>query len=80
MDDPTRDADGSACADQLFEHPGGAFVRELTHEVLSFLERRAIPYAEQLVDGGSDPSDVVFLTIETLRSIADGLELGAVSG
>jgi len=53
-------------------------VRDLTHEILSFFDRRAIPLAETLAEQGDEPALVVVYIIETLRGLADGFELGAL--
>lgn len=81
MDDPTRHSDGPAWEPLPPLDPRGAeFVRDLTHEILSFFDRRAIPLAETLAEQGDEPALVVVFIIETLRGLADGFELGALGG
>lgn len=80
MNDPTRPSDGPAWEPlPPLASPGADFVRELMHEILGFLDRCALPLAEDLASQGRHPSLVVVLVVETLRSIADGLELGGLA-
>lgn len=79
MDDPTRPSRGPAGGPlPPLDSVDSAFVRDLTHEILALLDRRALPLAETLVDQGDDPSYVVVLIAETLRGLADGFELGSL--
>jgi hypothetical protein len=74
VEDPTRPFDDRARHpfNNEFQH----FVRDLTHAVLEYLEGRAFPLAQWISRDGGDPSQVVVLAVETLRSIADGFEAG----
>jgi len=81
MEDPTRPSDGPAWEPlPPLDSRGADFVRDLTHEILTFFDRRAIPLAEELADQGDNPRLVVFFIIETLRGLADGFELGSLGG
>ena len=80
MEDPTRPSDESAwTAQPPLESAGSAFVRDLTHEILTFLDRRALPFAEAMANQGDDPRHVVVLIVETLHGLADGFELGSLT-
>ena len=81
MEDPTRPSDRPAWEALPQLDPRGAeFVRDLTHEILAFFDRRAIPLAESLAAQGDDPSLIVVFIVETLRGLADGFEFGTLSG
>ena len=80
VNDPTRPSDGPAWEPlPPLASPGAEFVRDLTHEILAFFDRRAMPLAETLAEQGDDPGIVVVFIIETLRGLADGFELGSLA-
>ncbi len=80
MDDPTRPVDDPAWGPEPpLDGPGSLFVRDLTHAIFAFLDRRAILFAEELASLGDDPSDVVVYIAVTLRGLADGFELGSLT-
>jgi hypothetical protein len=71
MPDRTRPDQSPAELPQSQEIP---LARDLTTCVLDFVRDRATPIAEWVTWTGGDPELVVLLIVETLRSIADGLD------
>jgi hypothetical protein len=52
--------------------------QDLTHCVLSFVQERVTPVARWVAWTGGDPGLVVIVVAETLRAIADGLDVEGV--
>ena len=52
--------------------------QDLTHCVLGFVKERVTPVAQWVAWTGGDPGLVVIVVAETLRAIADGLDVEGV--
>jgi hypothetical protein len=75
MQDPTRPAEDAPSGLGPPDDQEIPLARDLTDCVLSFVHDRVTPVAQWVTWTGGDPGLVVVVVAETLRAIADGLDL-----
>jgi hypothetical protein len=77
MQDPTRPGDDAPSGQGPPYDQEIPLARDLTHCVLSFVHDRMTPVAQWVAWTGGDPGLVVIVVAETLRAVADGLDVEA---
>ena len=78
MQDPTRPSDDAPSGHGPPDDQEIPLARDLTQCVLTFVHERVTPVAQWVAWTGGDPGLVVIVVAETLRAVADGLDVESV--